>query len=95
MKVDKNTVESIAELAQLGFSDEDTEEYIGSMSNILDLVEEMQAVDTDHVEAMAHPLDRVQRLRPDVISETDQHEEFQSTAPLTEASLYLVPKVLE
>lgn len=95
MKIDKTTVESIAELAQLGISDEDTAEYIGSMTNILNMVEEMQTVDTDHIEALAHPLDRVQRLRPDVISETDQHEEFQSNAPLTEASLYLVPKVLE
>ena len=44
---------------------------------------------------MAHPLDAHQRLRPDAVTETDQRELFQSTAPLTEAGLYLVPRVIE
>ena len=44
---------------------------------------------------MAHPLDEVQRLRPDEVSETDRRKEFQTHAPLVEAGLYLVPKVIE
>jgi aspartyl-tRNA(Asn)/glutamyl-tRNA(Gln) amidotransferase subunit C len=44
---------------------------------------------------MAHPLDQVQRLRPDVVTERDQREQFQAIAPQVEAGLYLVPKVIE
>jgi aspartyl-tRNA(Asn)/glutamyl-tRNA(Gln) amidotransferase subunit C len=45
---------------------------------------------------MAHPLaDQVQRLRPDTVTETDQHEKFQRNAPSVAAGLYLVPKVIE
>ena len=44
---------------------------------------------------MAHALDVVQRLRPDAVTETDQHELFQSVAPAVEEGLYLVPKVIE
>ena len=44
---------------------------------------------------LAHPLDAVQRLRADEVTETDQRERFQAHAPQTEAGLYLVPKVIE
>lgn len=95
MKINKSTVESIAELAQLRFSEGDAREYIDSMSNILDLVEAMQSVDTQNIEPMAHPLDTTQSLRVDNVTETDHHKDLQSIAPETEAGLYLVPRVVE
>jgi aspartyl-tRNA(Asn)/glutamyl-tRNA(Gln) amidotransferase subunit C len=55
----------------------------------------MSAVDTSQVQPMAHPMDQVQRLRPDEVSEANQRDWFQAHAPLTEAGLYLVPKVIE
>lgn len=47
------------------------------------------------MEPMAHPLDAVQKLRPDVVTETNQRDAFQAIAPATEDGLYLVPKVIE
>jgi aspartyl-tRNA(Asn)/glutamyl-tRNA(Gln) amidotransferase subunit C len=47
------------------------------------------------VEPLAHPLDMAQRLREDAVTESDQHEYFQSIAPQVESDLYLVPKVIE
>jgi aspartyl-tRNA(Asn)/glutamyl-tRNA(Gln) amidotransferase subunit C len=44
---------------------------------------------------MAHPLDQMQRLRPDAVTESDQRDAFQAIAPQTEAGLYLVPKVID
>jgi aspartyl-tRNA(Asn)/glutamyl-tRNA(Gln) amidotransferase subunit C len=55
----------------------------------------MQAVDTAGVEPMAHAQDLAQRLRPDLVTETDRRAAFQAIAPETEAGLYLVPKVIE
>ena len=55
----------------------------------------INAVDTQGIEPMAHPLDARQRLRADEVSETDQHELFQRIAPKVETGLYLVPKVIE
>jgi aspartyl-tRNA(Asn)/glutamyl-tRNA(Gln) amidotransferase subunit C len=52
-------------------------------------------VDTTGVEPLAHPLEATQRLRPDIVTETDNRENFQQVAPQTEAGLYLVPKVIE
>jgi len=95
MSLDKAEVENIAHLARLAVSEEDIPEYARNLSNILELVEQMSAVDTSDVEPMAHPLDMAQRLRPDEVTETDQRDRFQENAPAVEAGLYLVPKVIE
>jgi aspartyl-tRNA(Asn)/glutamyl-tRNA(Gln) amidotransferase subunit C len=89
-------VAKIAHLARLAIREEDAPAYARNLSAILELVEQMNAVDTTGVTPMAHPLDDLaQRLRADEVSEVNQREHFQTIAPLTEAGLYLVPKVIE
>jgi aspartyl-tRNA(Asn)/glutamyl-tRNA(Gln) amidotransferase subunit C len=95
MPLDRTDVEKIAHLARLAISDEEAEGYAVDLSKILDLVEQMNAVSTDRVSPMAHPLNMVQRLREDTPSEPDQRELFQKHAPATEEGLYLVPQVIE
>jgi aspartyl-tRNA(Asn)/glutamyl-tRNA(Gln) amidotransferase subunit C len=95
MSLDAADVTKIAHLARLAITEHDIPEYARNLSNILSFVEQMRAVDTTGVSPMAHPLDAAQRLRPDVVSETDQRESFQAIAPQVEAGLYLVPKVIE
>jgi len=91
----RSDVEKIAHLARLAISPDDTPRYAEELSRILDLVAQMEAVDTQGVAPMAHPLHMAQRLRTDIPTEPDQRDQFQAIAPLTEAGLYLVPKVIE
>ncbi|OOZ37787.1 Asp-tRNA(Asn)/Glu-tRNA(Gln) amidotransferase subunit GatC [Solemya velesiana gill symbiont] len=95
MSLERTDVEKIAHLARLAVSEDELDSMASDLSNILDLVEQMNAVDTDGVVPMAHPLHMVQRLREDAVTEVDQRDHFQSVAPLTEDGLYLVPKVIE
>ena len=95
MSLEKKDVERIAHLARLAISDADIPDYATNLSRILELVEQMDAVDTAGVTPMAHPLDAVQRLRTDEVSEQDQSAKFQKNAPSVEDGLYLVPKVIE
>ena len=95
MALDKSDVESIAHLARLAIGEEDVPAYAENLSNILTLVEQMNSVDTSGVAPMAHPLDMAQRLREDVVSETNQREHLQQHAPSVEDGLFLVPKVIE
>lgn len=95
MSLEKSDVEKIAHLARLAVSEDELDSVASDLSNILDLVEQMNAVDTTGVEPMAHPLHMLQRLREDVVTEMDQRDLFQSIAPETENGLYLVPKVIE
>ena len=95
MSLDRTDVDKIAHLARLAVSNEEKDRYATDLSKILELVEQMSAVDTDDVTPMAHPLHMVQRLRADEPSEPDQRALFQQIAPATEDGLYLVPKVIE
>ena len=95
MKVTRDVVGKIAELAQLLIRESDIDSVIEKMNQVLDLVEEMQAVDTNGIEPMAHPLDATQTLRADKITETNQRDQFQELAPETQDGLYLVPRVVE
>jgi aspartyl-tRNA(Asn)/glutamyl-tRNA(Gln) amidotransferase subunit C len=95
MPLDRDQVRKIAHLARLEISEAESASYAESLSRILGLIEQMNAVDTTGVEPMAHPNDAGLRLRADAVSEPDQRERFQAIAPATEAGLYLVPKVIE
>ena len=95
MTLQRSEVQQIAHLARLAIAEEDIPRQARELSSILEFVRQMEAVDTTGVAPMSHPLDAVQRLRLDQVSETDQRELFQSLAPQAEEGLYLVPKVLE
>ena len=95
MALDKTEVEKIAHLARLHVNENEAEEVAGRISEILTLIDKMQAIDTDNVEPLSHPLDVVQRLRPDQVTESDQREHLQKLAPKSEGGLYLVPVVIE
>ena len=95
MSLERSEVENIAQLARLKVESDQVSKYADSLNNILNLVDQMQAVDTEGVEPLANPLDATQRLRADEVSEPNQREHFQKIAPLAEAGLYLVPKVIE
>ena len=95
MSLDADAVKKIAYLARLKIDEADVPGYVNNLSNIIDLVEQMNAVDTEGVVPMSHPMDAVQRLREDKVTETDKREAFQAIAPKTEDGLYLVPQVIE
>ncbi len=95
MAIEIDEVKKIAKLACLNVDQADVQAYATNLSNILDLVAQMDAIDTTGVTPMSHPFDVVQRLREDVVTDFDRREDFQAIAPKTEDGLYLVPKVLE
>ncbi len=95
MALDKTEVEKIAHLARLHISDAEADEVTSRITDILALIDQMQSVDTDAVEPLAHPLDMVQRLRRDEVTETNRRDELQRLAPESQDGLYLVPKVIE
>lgn len=95
MSLSLDDVKRVAMLARMEVSDAESQRILDQLSGVFDLIAKMQSVDTEGIEPMAHAQDLVARLRPDVVTEPDQHELFQSVAPAVEADLYLVPKVIE
>ncbi|MFC4259550.1 Asp-tRNA(Asn)/Glu-tRNA(Gln) amidotransferase subunit GatC [Marinobacter lacisalsi] len=95
MTISRTDIEKVAVLARIQVDDEQVSALEKDLGNILDLVDQLSAADTDSVEPLAHPLDAVQKLRPDEVTENDQRAAFQAIAPATENGLYLVPRVIE
>ncbi len=95
MSLDTRDIEKIARLARLELAPGEAESYARSLSSILELIEQMGAVDTAGTAPLAHPHEAGLRLREDLVTEGDRREEFLKLAPAAEAGLYLVPKVIE
>jgi len=104
MSLTLSDVTRIAHLAQLEMSAEQANATLGQLNGIFALAEQMQAVDTNGVEPLSHPLAAhmealaqpiALRLRDDIATETNHREEYQAVAPKTQDGLYLVPQVIE
>ena len=95
MSLDKDQVRHIATLARLNLTEDEYAESVEKLSRIVDFVDQLAQADTEGVVPMAHPLDAVQRLRPDVVTERDERDRFQENAPSVKDGLYLVPRVIE
>ncbi|AZT84599.1 Asp-tRNA(Asn)/Glu-tRNA(Gln) amidotransferase subunit GatC [Marinobacter sp. NP-4(2019)] len=95
MTISRKDIEKVAVLARIRVDEEQVSALEKDLGNILDLVDQLGSADTANVEPLAHPLDAVQRLRKDEVTETNQREAFLAIAPATENGLYLVPRVIE
>ena len=92
-------IERVANLARLELRPDETEHTLSQLNGFFALVEQMEAVNTDGVEPLAHPAallgEVALRLRDDIASEPNQREASQVSAPAVERGLFLVPKVIE
>ena len=95
MTLSVRDVTRIAQLARLELSEKQAEEVLAQLQGVFKLIEELQSIDTRGVEPMSHAQDVSLRLREDRVTEGDTRERFQAIAPLVDAGLYLVPKVIE
>ena len=99
MSLSSSDIARIASLARLDLSAGESERMLTQINGFFDLVERMRAVDTNGVEPLAHPVAAVQdvtlRLAEDQVTEPNNREANQKSAPAVEAGLFLVPKVIE
>ena len=99
MALTKDDIARIANLARLELSDPESERMLSQMNNFFGIVEKMQAVDTTGITPLSHPVAAIQdialRLRDDVVSEPNNREANQKSAPAVEKGYFLVPRVIE
>ena len=93
--MDKKTIIKIANLAKLEIKDDKLNDIASSLEKILNLVDEMNDVDTDDVTPMSHPLNLKQELRRDEVKETNQRDLFQKDNENTDNGYYRVPKIID
>jgi aspartyl-tRNA(Asn)/glutamyl-tRNA(Gln) amidotransferase subunit C len=99
MSLTSSDIARIANLARLDLTPAHSERMLGQLNSFFGIVEQMRAVDTTGIEPLAHPVaaigDIALRLRDDVVSEPNNREANQKSAPEVQNGLFLVPKVIE
>jgi aspartyl-tRNA(Asn)/glutamyl-tRNA(Gln) amidotransferase subunit C len=97
-------IERLAKLARLELAQDESQTLLAQMNDFFKVVERISEVNTAGIEPLAHPthaaaaavLPPIQlRLRVDQVSEPNQREANQRSAPSVERGLFLVPKVIE
>jgi aspartyl-tRNA(Asn)/glutamyl-tRNA(Gln) amidotransferase subunit C len=94
-KITQADIQHIAELAKIHLQEGETETLTGKLSDILNLVEQMQSVDTNNINPMAHAIYQNQKLREDKANDDDKRDDYQKLSKHTQNGFYLVPKVIE
>jgi aspartyl-tRNA(Asn)/glutamyl-tRNA(Gln) amidotransferase subunit C len=95
MTVNQDQIQQLAKLARLSIADDQAQQVAMSISNVLKLVDQLATADTSNVTPMAHPLDAVQILRADIVTEPNVRDQMLALAPAAENGFFLVPKVID
>ncbi|MGB0964834.1 MAG: Asp-tRNA(Asn)/Glu-tRNA(Gln) amidotransferase subunit GatC [Litorivicinus sp.] len=95
MSLSTDEVRHVARLARLAVDDAAVPEIANKLNGVLELLDTMQALDTQGVEPLTNPLDRTQVLRADAVTEPNQRETLMQNAPAAKDGLFLVPKVID
>ena len=89
-------IKKIAILSRLNLPEGDELKQLqNSLTDILELIQKLETLDTQDITPLSHPITMAQRLRQDLVTENNERENFQKSAPLTADGFYLVPKVIE
>jgi len=95
MSVKKSEIAYISSLSKLKMEDAEMDNYTRQISEILEMIQQLEKVDTHDIEPMAHPLNMKQRLRQDLVTEENRRELYQKNAVVFEEGFYKVPKVIK
>jgi|TARA_B110001450_G_scaffold110919_1_gene104715 aspartyl-tRNA(Asn)/glutamyl-tRNA(Gln) amidotransferase subunit C len=93
--MNKETIIKISDLAKIDIKDDQIDDILTSLERILNLVDEMNSVNTDNVTPMSHPLNLKQELRKDIVEAPDERELFQENNKYTDNGYYIVPKIID
>lgn len=88
-------IDKIAHLSRIALTDEDRLALLPKLTDIVTMIDQLQTIDTTHIEPMVNPVIERQPLRLDLMRESNQIEKYQAIAPLTASGLYIVPKVID
>jgi aspartyl-tRNA(Asn)/glutamyl-tRNA(Gln) amidotransferase subunit C len=95
MTLKTDDVTHIAKLAKIALDDTLRDKLTDELNHIFSMVDTINGQNTDGIAPLSHPLDMTQRLRDDIVTETDQHARYERIAPNTQHDLYVVPPAIE
>ncbi|MCI7478330.1 MAG: Asp-tRNA(Asn)/Glu-tRNA(Gln) amidotransferase subunit GatC [Selenomonadales bacterium] len=95
MKVTKKDLENVAVLSRLAIPADKEEQYTNQLNDVLTYMENLNSINTDDVQPIAHVLPISNVFRDDVVKESLDRDLALSNAPLKDDGYFKVPKILE
>ena len=95
MSISPKNVEKMARLARISIDSEDIPSYSEQLSKILNFMNQMQSIDTENIEPLAHPIEEVNPTRADIVTEKDARQNVHNYASHTVEDFYTVPQVID
>lgn len=95
MKITREHLDKIANLARLELSEQDAEKMMQDMTTIIDWMEKLNEVNTDGVQPLTSMSHEVNMLREDEVKNQLDHQSVLKNAPQKDLDYFHVPKVLD
>lgn len=95
MKIDRETVDRVANLAKLHFTDAEKEKIREEMTKIVSFFEKMNELDTENVEPLIFLTDEMNAFREDEPKQEITKPEALKNAPQKNSDYFKVPKFLD
>lgn len=94
MKIDKDTIKYIANLAMIEISEQEEEKYSKDLEQILTYAEILDNMDTTQAYEFSNPINNTNKFREDEVKESINRELLISNSKETENGMFKVSKVL-
>ena len=95
MKIDIKTIEKLASLSKLSFTEEELDLISKDMSKMVDFINQLDEIDTEGVEPLIHLNEEFNNWREDEIKEMLDLKEALSNSPIKDSTYFKLPKVLD
>lgn len=95
LRITKEEVEYVAQLARLELSEGEKGELAVQLSRILEYAEKINRLDTEGVEPTAHAVPMKNVFREDEVHESLSTDDVLANAPEREGDYFKVPRILE
>lgn len=95
MKVTRNTIEQVANLARLKLTETETDKMTVEMGKIIEWVDKLRQLDTNGIKPMEHVIPMNNIFREDIPKASYDREKILKNAPSSEEGCFKVPKVVE
>ena len=95
MKITEETINYVAALAKLNLKEEEKEKAQVDLNSIINYMDHMNELDTDHIEPMSHVFPLRNVFREDVVVNEDNREALLANAPAKKDGCFIVPKTVE
>ena len=95
LKISRDEVRHVGQLARLALNDDEVAALQEDMDAILGYVDQLNQLETDHIEPTSHAVPMENAFREDVVVPSFATEQAMANAPAPDPSGFRVPRVIE